>query len=478
MMGAVQARRRGERRSCTAGRCSTPRTRSSSACVEGRVPATVVGNGAELPQFEQLVDARCVRAPAGRGLDPAARAVPLPRRARPRARGGRRGRRRRRVAAARASRSAHAGRGRGSPARGPARPRLHRVLGRAVRHRVARRARRRRDQGRSGAATRRDPLQRGGAPARRPAVLREVGAVPRRRTSASAASRSISGIPTGSRSPSSSSRRADVVVENFTPRVLEQFGLDYDTVRVPAARRRHAAPARVRPHRAVARPPRIRADDGADHRHGLGHGLRGRPADHRRRRRRSDGRHARRARARRRARAPRPHRRRPARRGAADRGRDRGDRRAGDPALGRRHAARPPRRGRRLPMRGRRTSGSRSTGRATRSRPTRVPSGARRASPKPPRTSCVRRGVPAAAVAPAFAALDDPQMQARGFFEAVEHVDVGVQQVSRRGRCGSRRVRRRGGRAPRRRWASTPTPCCATTADARMRSSNGSAPST
>ena len=75
-------------------------------------------------------------------------------------------------------------------------------------------------------------------PQRRPAVLREVGAVPRRATSASAASRSISAIPTGSRSRSSSSRTADVVVENFTPQVLEQFGLDYDDgARAPARRR-------------------------------------------------------------------------------------------------------------------------------------------------------------------------------------------------------------------------------------------------
>ena len=74
------------------------------------------------------------------------------------------------------------------------------------------------------------------------------------------------------------------------------------------ARRRDAAAAGVRPHRTVARSPRLRADDGAAHRDGVGHRLRRRTADHRRRCRRPDGRHARRARHRRRARASRPHR--------------------------------------------------------------------------------------------------------------------------------------------------------------------------
>jgi len=38
------------------------------------------------------------------------------------------------------------------------------------------------------------------------------------------------------------------------------------------------------------------------------------------------------------------------------------------------------------------------------------------------------QGVPAAVVVPAYTALDDPQLQARAFFETVEHVDVGAQQ--------------------------------------------------
>lgn len=36
-------------------------------------------------------------------------------------------------------------------------------------------------------------------------------------------------------------------------------------------------------------------------------------------------------------------------------------------------------------------------------------------------------GIPAAAVVPAFAVLDDPQLQARGFFQTIEHPDVGTQ---------------------------------------------------
>ena len=154
-------------------------------------------------------------------------------------------------------------------------------------------------------------------------------------------------------------------------------------------------------------------------------------------------------------------RRRPTGRGPADRGRHRGDGRTGDPLLGRRHAGRPARRGRRLRCAGDRRRGSRSTGRATRSRPTRVPSGARRAPPKPRPHELRTQGVPAAAVAPAFTALDDPQMQARRFFEAVEHVDVGVQQYPTWPMRMSGGYRRRGGPDPRRRSVSTPTTCCA-----------------
>ena len=147
------------------------------------------------------------------------------------------------------------------------------------------------------------------------------------------------------------------------------------------------------------------------------------------------------------------HRRGAARRGAAGRGRDRGDRRAGDPLLDRRHAARPARRGRRVPMRRRRRLG--------RGRPsTRDPlspddagrSGARRAPPEDAaaelRAAGHRgRGDGAAATT----TLDDPQMRARGFFEPIDTSARRRRTSTRRGRCGCRPDRERTGPAPRRR---------------------------
>ena len=47
----------------------------------------------------------------------------------------------------------------------------------------------------------------------------------------------------------------------------------------------------------------------------------------------------------------------------------------------------------------------------------------RRARPKRRPRTLGAQGIPAAAVVPAYTALDDPQLQARGFFEPVEHVD-------------------------------------------------------
>ena len=67
-------------------------------------------------------------------------------------------------------------------------------------------------------------------PHARSAVLREVGALPRSATSASAGSHSTSAIPTAWRSRSDCVEQSDVVAENFTPQVLEKFGLDWDTV--------------------------------------------------------------------------------------------------------------------------------------------------------------------------------------------------------------------------------------------------------
>ena len=44
----------------------------------------------------------------------------------------------------------------------------------------------------------------------------------------------------------------DVVVENYTPRVLDQLGLDYETLKADRARSRHAPDAGFRARRAVA----------------------------------------------------------------------------------------------------------------------------------------------------------------------------------------------------------------------------------
>ena len=61
--------------------------------------------------------------------------------------------------------------------------------------------------------------------------------------------------------------QADVVVENFTPRVLGNVGLEYHDLFAAHRRRHPAAHARVRARRPVARPQRVRAD----HRAGVGH---------------------------------------------------------------------------------------------------------------------------------------------------------------------------------------------------------------
>ena len=59
----------------------------------------------------------------------------------------------------------------------------------------------------------------------------------------------------------------DVIVENFTPRVLDQIGLDFAAVQAIRPRRGYAANARIRPRRAVARQSGVR----------VRHRVRGRP---------------------------------------------------------------------------------------------------------------------------------------------------------------------------------------------------------
>ena len=101
-----------------------------AACVEARVPATIVGNGAELPRFDHVLARDVLVRQPGEVVDPPARAVPLPRRRRPRARRPGRGRSARRRGRARAP-TATPGAGRRPSARGREGARLHRVLGRA-----------------------------------------------------------------------------------------------------------------------------------------------------------------------------------------------------------------------------------------------------------------------------------------------------------------------------------------------------------
>ena len=66
---------------------------------------------------------------------------------------------------------------------------------------------------------------------------------------------------------------SDVVVENFTPRVLENFKLTYDAIREVRPDVGDGQHARVGPGGSLARPPGLRDDYGAGIRHGLRHRL-------------------------------------------------------------------------------------------------------------------------------------------------------------------------------------------------------------
>ena len=178
-----------------------------------------------------------------------------------------------------------------------------------VRDRVARGDGRRRDQGRVGAAARRHPVQRRGAPDAGPAVLREVGAVPRGEPRQARASRSTSVIPTGcdlaKRLVARVRRRRR---ELHAAGARASSGLDYDEVRA------------IRPDVVMLRLPAFGLTGPWRDRPGFAQtmeqltgmawvtGYEGGPPIIPGGVGRPDGRHARRARDRRRARAPRPHR--------------------------------------------------------------------------------------------------------------------------------------------------------------------------
>ena len=106
-----------------------------------------------------------------------------------------------------------------------------------------------------------------------PADRRRSGGSARRTstppTPTSAASRSTCRAPDGRELARRLVAECDVIVENYSPRVMESFGLSWDDVRAINPGGDHGADAGVRPVRAVARPHRLRHDDGA----GVGHGV-------------------------------------------------------------------------------------------------------------------------------------------------------------------------------------------------------------
>ena len=313
-------------------------------------------------------------------------------------------------------------------------------------------------------------------PHQRPALLREVRCCSTRRTSASAGSRSISAIPTGSRIAKRLVARSDVLVENFTPRVLERFGLDYETVRG------------LRPDIVMLRMPAFGLTGPWRDRPGFAQtmeqltgmawvtGYDGGPpiipgglVDP------MVGTHAALALV-----AALEHRDRTGegqlRRGPARRGRDRGDRRAGDPLLDRRHAARSPGRGRRVPVRGRRRVGrGRPRARSARRR-TRARRGARRATPRTPPRSCAALGIPAAAVVPGVrdarrpadasaGVLRDDRAPARRRPGVPDVADADVGRTARvvdRSRADARAAHRRGAARRARRAPKRSSRTCAT----------------
>ena len=236
-------------------RARTPPTRSSPRASRRAFRPTIVGNGAELPRFDQLAARDVfVRQPGESWIRPA-RAVPLPRRRRPRADRARPSAPARVVGAAASARRRDRRRAGRSAARRCAGARLHRVLGRA--------------RSRPRGCRRWAPTSIKVEAVQRPDGIRFSAAVRPHDDpqfyeksalfhACNLGKRGITldlGHPDGLALAKRLVARSDVVAENFTPQVLEQFGLDYDD-RARAATRRaiDAAHARVRARRAVARP--------------------------------------------------------------------------------------------------------------------------------------------------------------------------------------------------------------------------------
>jgi crotonobetainyl-CoA:carnitine CoA-transferase CaiB-like acyl-CoA transferase len=197
------------------------------ACVEARVPATIVGNGAELPRFDHVIEREVlVQQPASRGCGRARRSG-FHGRARPRARrarGSRRG-----CVAGRSPRSAARGGGR-TAARRRQGARLHRVLGWPGGDRVARAMGA--DVIKVEAVQLPDghPLLAMVRPSQDPQFY-EMSALFH---AVNLGKRGITldlGHPTDSSSPRGSSRGATWWSRTSRRLVLEQFGLDYDVVR-------------------------------------------------------------------------------------------------------------------------------------------------------------------------------------------------------------------------------------------------------
>ena len=265
-----RAGQREGRRAVRLGRASTPVDEVRDLATAFRIPNAPVANGATVESLDHFVArGSFVAQPAP---DSASRPIPT---ASPASSCGRPSAAPRlgehtehHRTADRAPRTAGCAGANALPLNGHSRPGSDHVLGRAVVHPSDGAA------GRGGDPRRVDP-----APGRHPADRRRAGdrgavvgevsrssprSTPTRRTSPST-------WPTerGPRAAAPADRHGDVVVENYTPRVLDQLGLDLRCGATDQPERHHAADARLRPRRAVARQPGVRLRHRGRRRHQL-----------------------------------------------------------------------------------------------------------------------------------------------------------------------------------------------------------------